>query len=133
MGEIEMDKDTVGEAINEIICASLALEPDEVTPERTLVDDLGMDSLDFLDIMFSLEKRFDAKIRDQKVDSFLRPNGGEDDLPAHFSDAEIESLAELMPTIKDAAATGPVSRNQVFSFVTVDTIQRIVSRKLSGG
>ena len=127
-----MDNDTVSDVISEIICTSLALEPDEVTSDSTLVDDLGMDSLDFLDIMFSLEKHFDTKIRDQKVDSFLRPNGGGDDLPAHFSEEEIVNLAELMPAIKGAAAEGPVSRNQVFSFVTVDTIQRIVSRKLVG-
>ena len=63
-----------------------------------------------------------TEIRDEKVDGFLRPNGGEDELPPHFSEDEIENLAELMPAIKTAAASGHVSRNQVFSFVTVDTI-----------
>jgi len=41
---------------------ALGVDEDEVTPEATLVGDLGAESIDFLDIVFRLEKTFDIKI-----------------------------------------------------------------------
>lgn len=41
---------------------ALGVEDDEVGPEATLVGDLGAESIDFLDIIFRLEKVFDMKI-----------------------------------------------------------------------
>ncbi|HUS38392.1 MAG: acyl carrier protein [Pirellulales bacterium] len=41
---------------------ALGVDDDEVTPEATLVGDLGAESIDFLDIVFRLEKAFSIKI-----------------------------------------------------------------------
>jgi len=41
---------------------ALGVEEDEVTPEATLRGDLDAESIDFLDIVFRLEKAFDIKI-----------------------------------------------------------------------
>lgn len=41
---------------------ALSVDEDEVTPDAKLVDDLGAESIDLLDIMFRLEKAFEIKI-----------------------------------------------------------------------
>ena len=41
---------------------ALGVEEDEVTPEATMVGDLGAESIDFLDIVFKLEKAFGINI-----------------------------------------------------------------------
>ena len=41
---------------------ALAVEKEEVTDEATMVGDLGAESIDFLDIVFRLEKAFDIEI-----------------------------------------------------------------------
>ena len=41
---------------------ALGVDEDEVTPEATLVGDLGAESIDFLDIVFRLEREFGIKI-----------------------------------------------------------------------
>ena len=41
---------------------ALGVDDDEATPEATLVGDLGAESIDFLDIVFRLEKTFDIKV-----------------------------------------------------------------------
>lgn len=41
---------------------ALGVEEDEVTPEATMVGDLGAESIDFLDIVFKLEKAFAINI-----------------------------------------------------------------------
>ena len=41
---------------------ALGVDDDEVTPEATMVGDLGAESIDFLDIVFRLEKTFNIKV-----------------------------------------------------------------------
>jgi len=41
---------------------ALGVDDDEVTPEATMVGDLGAESIDFLDIVFRLEKAFSIEI-----------------------------------------------------------------------
>jgi acyl carrier protein len=55
-------KDEVFDKIRAALVDALGVDDDEVTPEATLVGDLGAESIDFLDIVFRLEKAFDIKI-----------------------------------------------------------------------
>ncbi len=50
------------EKVQETLVDALGVDDDEVTPEATLIGDLGAESIDFLDIVFRLEKNFDIKI-----------------------------------------------------------------------
>ena len=52
----------VFEKVQETLVDALGVDDDEVTPEATLIGDLGAESIDFLDIVFRLEKNFDVKI-----------------------------------------------------------------------
>ena len=48
--------------VQECIAGALGIEPEEIHPESSLVRDLGAESVDFIDIIFRLEKSFDIKI-----------------------------------------------------------------------
>ncbi len=55
-------KEEIFDKIRTALVEALGVDEDEVTPEATLVGDLGAESIDFLDIVFRLEKAFDIKI-----------------------------------------------------------------------
>jgi acyl carrier protein len=55
-------KEEVFEKVQEALVDALGVDDDEVTPEATMVGDLGAESIDFLDIVFRLEKAFDIEI-----------------------------------------------------------------------
>ncbi|MCP4081116.1 MAG: acyl carrier protein [Planctomycetaceae bacterium] len=55
-------KDEVFEKVREALVDALGVDDDEVTPQATMVGDLGAESIDFLDIVFKLEKGFDIQI-----------------------------------------------------------------------
>ena len=57
-----MTETEVLEKVRETLVEALGVDEDEVTPEATLTGDLGAESIDFLDIVFRLEKAFDIKI-----------------------------------------------------------------------
>lgn len=52
----------VFEKVKESLVDALGVDDDEVTPEATLVGDLGAESIDFLDIVFKLEQAFGIEI-----------------------------------------------------------------------
>jgi acyl carrier protein len=55
-------KQDIFSKVQEALVDALGVEEDEVTPDATLQGDLGAESIDFLDIVFRLEKAFDIKI-----------------------------------------------------------------------
>ena len=55
-------KEEVFEKIQAALVDALGVDDEDVTAEATLVGDLGAESIDFLDIVFRLEKSFDIKI-----------------------------------------------------------------------
>jgi acyl carrier protein len=55
-------KEEVFEKVQAALVDALGVDDDEVTPEATLVGDLGAESIDFLDIVFRLEKAFEIEI-----------------------------------------------------------------------
>ncbi|MEM8666251.1 MAG: acyl carrier protein [Planctomycetota bacterium] len=57
-----MSEEEVFEKVQAALVDALGVDDDEVTPEATLVGDLGAESIDFLDIVFKLEKSFDITI-----------------------------------------------------------------------
>jgi acyl carrier protein len=52
----------VFDKVRETLVDALGVDDDEVTSEATLIGDLGAESIDFLDIVFRLEKNFDIRI-----------------------------------------------------------------------
>jgi acyl carrier protein len=57
-----MSREQVMEQVKTVMVDALGVDDDEVTQEATLMGDLGAESIDFLDIMFRLEKQFGIKI-----------------------------------------------------------------------
>jgi acyl carrier protein len=57
-----MSRDEVYNKVKEVLVDALGVDDDEVTPTATLRGDLGAESIDFLDIVFRLEKAFGIKI-----------------------------------------------------------------------
>ena len=54
-----VSKDEVFEKVKDALIDALGVDDDEVTEDATMVGDLGAESIDFLDIVFKLEKSFD--------------------------------------------------------------------------
>jgi len=55
-------KEEIFDKIKTCLVEALGVDEDEVTPDATLVGDLGAESIDFLDIVFRLEKTFNIKV-----------------------------------------------------------------------
>src|SRR4051812_37956044 len=119
--------------VQEALVDALGVDEDEVQPAATLQGDLGAESIDFLDIVFRLEKAFGIKI----------PRGElfPEDLETLKSDPNLVSggkitaagMAELKKRMPYADFTEFEKDPQVDSagqLLTVDTITNYVEAKL---
>lgn len=50
------------EKLKEVIAEVLSVDPNEITPETTFLEDLGADSLDVFQIVMGIEEAFDIEI-----------------------------------------------------------------------
>ena len=56
------DNSEVFDKVRDSLVEALSVDDDEVTPDASLTRDLGAESIDFLDIVFRLEKSFEIEI-----------------------------------------------------------------------
>ena len=57
-----MSRDEIYKKVQGVLIDALGVDEEEVTPTAVIKDDLGAESIDFLDIVFRLEKAFGIKI-----------------------------------------------------------------------
>jgi acyl carrier protein len=128
-----MNRDEVFAGIRATIADSLALKADEIAIDKRLIDDLGADSLDFIDILFALEKRFGIKVRDGDMDFVSRLDFSSPDVMKHgyLTRATVDRLREWLPALAHVPDPDKVSPRQLFSMITVETLCVLVERKLS--
>ena len=53
--------------VQKILAEQLELDAEEITMDSSLVEDLGIDSLDFVDIVMSLEDEFDTEFPEEDM------------------------------------------------------------------
>ena len=59
----------VFEKVQKILCDQLDLEEEQVTEEAEVIEDLGADSLDIVDLVMTLEEEFDTEIPDEDIEN----------------------------------------------------------------
>ncbi len=54
--------------VKDLIAESLGVNPQEVAPNASFIDDLGADSLDIVELVMAIEKEFDIEIPDEDAE-----------------------------------------------------------------
>lgn len=114
--------------IIEIVADALYMDTDEVTAQSSLVNDLGAESIDFLDIMFRMEKEFDVKIPRGEVERQARGNLSDDEFAINglITEAGLEQLKRAMPEVPADQIKKGLYVRDISSLFTPETFQRLV-------
>ena len=124
-------RDEIFEKVRSALVEALGVDEDEVSPEATMVGDLGAESIDFLDIVFRLEKAFGIKIsrgelfpEDVLSSSEFVSNG-------KVNAAGLAALKSRMPFIDLAKFEANPSVQNFANTLTVEDMVRYVESKLA--
>lgn len=88
--------------VRNCVAEALGLDDDEVELDARLIDDLGAESLDFLDLVFRLERAFDIKIPRGGVEAQAQADldGAESyEQNGVLTELGLAKLAEAMPEV----------------------------------
>lgn len=125
------DRQEIEQKVTACLVDALSVDEDEVSMESSLTRDLGAESIDFLDIIFRLEKEFKIKIpRTDLIPEDLTTT------PAFVKDGRLTEagLVELQRRLPYADLTD-FSRNPVVSnlsdIFTAEMIVKYVERRLN--
>jgi len=122
--------DAVYPTVAKTIADALGSEVDEVRPDASLINDLGAESIDFLDIVFRLERAFKVKIPRGKIIEDARG-----DLPeAAFeqkglvTDAGLSTLRSFLSEVPAERIKPPLKVADVPRLFTPQTFAKLVIR-----
>ncbi|MGW1491718.1 acyl carrier protein [Streptomyces sp. NBC_00191] len=127
-----MDRNTIVEAVTDAVLDALGAETDEVVPEATLLDDLGAESIDLLDILFRLERSLGIKIQAAELAAYVQggiPDEEFGDENEIVSAVGLAQLKKVMPQIDTAELTGKLQATQVMGLFTVDNLVGLVEHR----
>ena len=127
-----MSRDDIFNQVQEVLVDALAVDDDEVTYESTLMGDLGAESIDFLDIVFRLEKAFEIKIPREELfpaeslmnDSELVHNG-------KLTEKGLTELREKMSHTDLTKFETDPDINKMADLFTVNAIVNYIENKLN--
>ena len=128
-----MSRDEVFEKVQEVLVDALGLDDDEVTPEATLMGDLGAESIDFLDIVFRLEKAFDIKVpREELFPAESVLNNPEYVSGGKLTDKGLAELKDKMPHTDLSEFEKDPDVNKIADLFTVNAIVNFIETKVNG-
>jgi acyl carrier protein len=125
-----MTHDEIFKKVQEVLVDALGVDEEEVTPNAVLRDDLGAESIDYLDIAFRLEKAFNIKV---PIGEMMPENLASD--PNYVKDGKVTpaGLAELKAKMPHADFTEfeqDPELEKMSRLFTTEMVTRFVEGKL---
>lgn len=130
-----MNREEIFEKVQEVLEEALGADEEDITPQASLTGDLEAESIDFLDIVFRLEKAFSSPDRPFKIsqgelfpENLMENPSWVDD--GKFTDEGMAMLHERMPHVDFKDFDDDRDVNNVAELITVNSIVDFVDRKL---
>lgn len=124
---------SVEQTVREIVAESLSRPLEQVQLDSNLMDDLGAESLDFLDIVFRIERAFEIQITRGEMERAARGDLSEEEFAPGgvISERGLARLRELMPEAGERIVPG-LRPTQILTLFTVRTFANLAAGKKAG-
>ncbi len=129
-----VSREEILQRVQEILVDALGVDDDEVAAEATLMGDLGAESIDFLDIVFRLEKAFSIKIpREELFPAESLMNNPDFVSNGKLTQAGLKEIREKLPHTDLTVFEKNPDLNKLGDLFTVNAIVNYVDTKLNAG
>jgi acyl carrier protein len=129
-----MTNEEIREAVFTSVAEALGIEEDEVTPEATLMNELGAESIDLLDILFRIERAIGVKIQAADLSAYVQggiPDEKFGDENEIITPQGLEQLKKVMPQLDTEALASQLQADQVMGHFSVENLVTLVARRAS--
>jgi acyl carrier protein len=127
-----MSRDEIFQTVQEALVEALGVDDDEVTMDATLMGDLGAESIDFLDMVFRLEKAFEIKIpREELFPAESLMNNPDFVNNGKLTVKGVQELKNKMPHTELGSFENDPDISKLGDLFTVNSIVNFVESKLN--
>jgi len=127
-----MQQTHIWPGIVDAFCEALGLDEEEVTPESLVIDELGAESLDFLDIAFRLERTFNIKLPRGEIQRAAEEESGEGfEVEGKLTDFGAVALRKALPEAQQDKIVAGYAVRDIPRLFTVQTFANLVARQLA--
>ncbi len=127
-----MSRDEIFQTVQEALVEALGVDDDEVIPNATLMGDLGAESIDFLDMVFRLEKAFAIKIpREELFPAESLMNNPDFVNNGKLTEKGLQELKNKMPHTELGSFENDPDISKLGDLFTVNSIVNFVEGKLN--
>jgi len=125
-----MNVEQVYPQVKNIVADVLAVDEDEVGLKDSLIKKLGAESIDFLDLIFRLEREFGIKIPRGQIEKEARGTLTQDEFEKKgvITEAGIEALKKYMPEVAASDFKPNMLSAEIPALFTVETVCKLVTR-----
>jgi len=114
-------------SVQQCFCEALELDPEEVHWESKVLEDLGAESLDLLDVVFRLERTFDIQIPRGDIEASMRQTeDGPGEVDGRLTQAGCNRLQSMMPEVPTDEIRVGMKVSELGTVFRVGTFYRIV-------
>ncbi len=123
-----MEINRIFEKVKEVIEESCGIDADSIQLDDTLFDDLGIDSIDMVDILFELESEYDIelKISDLEKRSEEELEGQPYEIDGVLTKEGLESLKRNMTEVDENLFVEGLTVHQLMKLFTVHSLCKLV-------
>jgi acyl carrier protein len=123
----------IAQQVREVVAEALARDLETVRLDSNMMEELGAESLDFLDVVFRLERTFSIQITRGEMEQAARGSMSPEEFAPGgvISDAGLSRLRELMPEATSRIKPG-LRPTQILTLFTVQTFVNLVEGKQQG-
>ena len=124
--------DTAG-VVRSALVEAIGVEEDEVTPEATLMGDLGAESIDLLDVLFRLERKLGVRIQASTIAYHIQGDVADDDFGDEhgiITETGLRQLRKAMPQVDPDQLRGRFEAQRVMSLFTVQNLTDLCEERL---
>lgn len=123
-----MSVESVFPEVAEIVADVLAIEPEEVALNKRLIADLGAESIDFLDLVFQLERSFKVKIPRGQIEKEARGTLSEAEFEQNgvLTERGIAALKTYLSEVPAEFFKDSLKVSEIPTLFTVETLCKLV-------
>jgi len=115
-------------SVQEIIHQSSGVALADIQPNATLFDELAIDSIDMVDILFNLERKYGIELKISEIEQFSKAELGDEpfEVDQVITEKGLEVLRKRMPEIDPSKLVQGITIHDIIRLITVESLANMV-------
>lgn len=115
-------------SVQEIIHQSSGVALADIQPNATLFDELAIDSIDMVDILFNLERKYGIELKISEIEQFSKAELGDEpfEVDQVITEKGLEVLRRRMPEIDPNKLVHGITIHDIIRLITVESLANMV-------